>query len=85
MTVGAFGQQPRFFSLFEYLPELLNTAIYLGLIILARHQLFAALAGAEPLPFTLASSAVILFGALEKAKARARRIVPWQAVEKSAR
>lgn len=85
LTLTSYGGPRGFFSAFEYVPELLNTAIYIGLIILARHQLLAALAGAEPLPFTLGNSAIILLEALEKVRARFRRLTPWQAVERSAR
>jgi hypothetical protein len=85
ITLNSYGQPKGFFPIFEYGPEMMNTAIYLGLIILARHQLLAALAGAEPLPFTLSNSALILVETLEKVRTRARKLIAWQAVQKSAR
>jgi hypothetical protein len=81
MAVNSYGRPGRVFPVFEYVPELLNTMIYLALIILARHQLLAALAGAEPLPFTVRGSTTLLFDALEKAWMSARRILGWQAVK----
>jgi ABC-type transport system involved in multi-copper enzyme maturation permease subunit len=85
MTVSSYGGRGGLLWLFEYVPELLNTLIYLGLIIVARHQLLAALAGAEPLPFTPSGSATMLLEALDKARAHARKLIGWQAAEKSAR
>ena len=85
LTLSPYGRPKGLFPLFEYVPELLNTVIYLGLIIVARHHLLAALAGAEPLPFTLGNSAIMLLDALEKFRGWARSIIGLQAVEKSAR
>jgi ABC-type transport system involved in multi-copper enzyme maturation permease subunit len=81
MAVNSYGGPRRFFPLFEYVPELLNALIYVGLIILARHQLLAALAGAEPLPFTLSGSTTLLFDALQRAWMVALRMIGWQAVK----
>lgn len=81
MAVDSYGRQRGFFPVFMYVPELLNAAIYLGLIILARHQLLSALAGAEPLPFTLSGSTTLLSDALEDAWTGVRRLIGWQVVK----
>ena len=71
---GPLGRPRGLLWLLEYVPELLNTALFLALIGVARHRLLTTLAGAEPLPFNAANSTLGAWRALVELANRWRKI-----------
>jgi hypothetical protein len=56
LSGAAFGPRSSLYSITMWLPQIVNLALYLGLIRLARQRLQGELAGAEPMKFDLRQS-----------------------------